>query len=184
VQELFDAMKGQLGAKIADMWQGVDPSIVEREWQGGLAGFRGHELQRGLVAMAGRKFAPTLGEFANMCRPALDPEYAWHEARECLEQRERGERGDWTHPGVFFAAINMKHELRSNEWKKHRAQWARALARSMDQGWRDIPEVPPRVEKNPPAPPVPAPSAVQAYKERLKREQAEKALKDNEGKQE
>src|SRR6186713_2651596 len=105
VEHVFDRLKGQFGGKLADLWapvlhvpaarpgdpQPLDvPNIVEREWMDGLAGFRRHELERGCTACSdGRIFPPTLGEFKLLCRPCLDPEWAWHEARECLLQRDR-----------------------------------------------------------------------------------------------
>lgn len=148
VQYVFDSMKGQLGAKVADMWQGVDPSIIEREWSAGLAGFQRSELERGLMACRDRKFAPTLGEFTNLCRPALDPEYAWHEALDGLRERDGGESGEWTHPAVFFAAINMSVAVRGGEYPKHRTAWARVLKREIANGWREIPKPAMRVERN------------------------------------
>ena len=139
VEHIFDSLKGQLGAKVADMWNGVNPSIIEREWAQGLAGFQRHELQRGIDACAARIFAPTLGEFANLCRPCLDAEVAWHEAYECLEQRDEGHMGDWTHPAVFFAAVKMGPAVSSGDWSRHRKAWGRVLQGELRRGWREIP---------------------------------------------
>ena len=199
VEHVFDRLKGQFGGKLADLWapvlhvpaarpgdpQPLDvPNIVEREWMDGLAGFRRHELERGCTACSdGRIFPPTLGEFKLLCRPCLDPEWAWHEARECLLQRDRGEIGDWSHPAVFYAAIGMSSQVRSGDWRKHKTQWTRNLQGSLSKGWREIPQVPQRKEEKE-GPPVPAPTYAKQLLARERRRLAEKALNESGGTQE
>lgn len=194
VEAVFDRLKGQFGAKLADMWAPVlsappardergnileVPNIVEREWMEGLAGFQRHELQRGCDACSdGRIFPPTLGEFKLLCRPCLDPEYAWHEARECLKQRDAGQVGDWTHPAVFFAAVGMSAEVRSDDWRRHKVKWTRNLHGSLSKGWRQIPPVKERVEEAEHVP-VPAPETTKMALERARLELAEKTLKQS-----
>lgn len=155
---LFDSLKGQLGKKMADLWDGIAPALVEREWSNGLAGFSKHELQRGLDAASTRQFAPTLGEFKMLCRPCLNPEWAWLEAGECLRQRDTGAVGDWTHPAVFFAAAEMSPEVRGGDWQRHRTRWTRTLQRELAKGWREVPAPAMRIEHNaevgPPPPDV------------------------------
>lgn len=140
VRHVFDSLKAQLGnVKMGDLWQGIPVNAIEREWMAGLAGFQKHELQRGIDACATRAFAPTLGEFANLCRPCLNAEWAYWEANECMKQRDAGERGDWTHPAVYFAALEMGAEVRAGEWAKNRTRWTRTLQRQLAKGWREIP---------------------------------------------
>jgi hypothetical protein len=168
VHELFDALKGQLGAKFADLWAGTETHLVEQEWASALAGFRKHEIERGLNATAHRQFAPTLGEFCVLCRPCLNAEHAYWEAAACLMQRDQGELGDWTHPAVFFAACEMSTEVRGGDWRRHRTRWTRLLAAELDKGWREIPKPAMRVEYE--AKPAKPSAAVQAHIDRLKRE--------------
>lgn len=138
-QHVFDSLKGQLGAKMATLWDGIAPDLVMREWGSGLSGFRKQELQRGLDACSERQFAPTLGEFKQLCRPCLNHEWAWLEAGECLRQRDTGALGDWTHPAVFFAAAEMSPEVRGGDWMRHKTRWSRTLQRELAKGWREVP---------------------------------------------
>lgn len=156
VQHVFDRLKGQLGAKMADLWAGVPVNVIEREWMAGLAGFAKHELERGLAACSDRQFAPTLGEFKLLCRPCLNPEFAWLEAQDGLQERETGEIGTWTHPAAFFAAMDMPAEVRGGDWNRHRVRWTRVLAAHMSKGWRSIPAPPLRVPDNTRVGPPPA----------------------------
>jgi hypothetical protein len=105
VQELFKFLEAQFGKKVHDLFGDSDPEDLKNAWSSGLAGFRLRELQRGQEALRSRRFVPTMGEFVLMCRPALDPEYAWHEAQDGLRARDRGEPGEWSHPAVYRAAI-------------------------------------------------------------------------------
>lgn len=124
--------------KMAAMFKGMDPDSVRATWAGGLAGFTKRELRRGLEVLARKVFPPTLGEFANWCRPALDPEVAWLEAEHGLMARDQGEVGEWTHPAVWRAACNMSPQVRTGEFAKHKVRWAyevqRELARGIGEG--------------------------------------------------
>ena len=173
VAVIFDSLKGQLGGKVADLWQGTAPGLIEQEWSRALAGFRRHELQRGIDACATRVFAPTLGEFAQLCRPCLNHEWAWLEAGECLRQRDGGAMGEWTHPAVYWAAVEMSPEVRGGDWQKNRTRWTRTLTREIAKGWRDIPKPAMRVDHN--AKVGPPDPAVRAELARLAREAKERA---------
>lgn len=139
VARIFERLTAQLGSKVADLWAGVPPANVQAEWADALAGFHATEIERGLKACQTRAFAPTLGEFCRLCRPALDPEFAWLEAGHCLRQRDKGEMGDWTHPGVFRAGCEMSMEARGGNWKEHRKRWEWTLQRELAEGWSEIP---------------------------------------------
>lgn len=146
VNIIFDSLKGQLGeVKLGALWGNTPKHLIDQEWAAALAGFRKHEIQRGIDACATRPFAPTLGEFVRLCRPALDPEYAFWEARDGLLERDKdGEDGKplmgrWTHPGVFYAAREMSADVRAGDWLKSRTRWTRLLRIEMERGWRDIP---------------------------------------------
>lgn len=148
VAEVFRSLNAQFGAKLADLYAGVPAADVQAEWATRLAGFRRHELERGLAACAARTFAPTLGEFAAQCRPALDPEQAWWEAEACMRQRDEGAIGDWTHPAIYRAACSMPFELRGGDLKQNRKRWAAALKRELAVGFGDgVPPPAIRVEQ-------------------------------------
>jgi hypothetical protein len=140
IELLFTRLSSQLGGKIADLFAGVDQDDVKREWSMGLAGFSGVEMERGLLATARRTFPPTLGEFAVLCRPCLEPEVAWAEASEGLRVREGGDMGQWSHPAVYRAAMLMHYEIRQRSFKEFRKSWDSALQREFAKGWvADVP---------------------------------------------
>jgi hypothetical protein len=144
VVEVFDHLKAMLGPKADDVYAGLDVQFVMDEWAKGLAGFRGREIERGLAACRTRTSPPNLGEFAKLCRPCLDSDAAWIEAEHCLQQRDRGLVGDWTHPAVWRAACSMSREIRAGEataWNRKR--WAAVLGRELEKGWGDeVPQPP------------------------------------------
>jgi len=135
--EIFERLSAQLGTKIADLFAGVDPKLVQAEWAAGLAGFHKAEIARGIAACRERVFAPTLGEFLRLCRPSLDPEWAWYEAGDGLRRRDDGEMGDWSHPAVWRAACVMSSEVRGGDYQRHRTRWVYTLKREFSAGWGD-----------------------------------------------
>lgn len=150
VDALLLSLRAQLGAKFADAFGAVPLEELRGEWAQRLAGFRRHELERGLNACSTRRFAPTLGEFKVLCRPALEPEYAWEEAKAGMAARTVGQKGAWTHPAVYRAASGMDYELRALSFQACRKRWEIALQREMDAGWGDpIPEARPVLEHKP-----------------------------------
>jgi hypothetical protein len=159
VGKLFEQLSGQLGAKLADLYAGIKPETVQGEWAKGLAGFAPDEIRRGLAECSSktRGFAPNLGEFKLLCRPALDPEYAWQEAQDGLQARDRGEVGQWSHPAVWRAACAMPYELRNSTYRAARVRWGRVLSKEFEKGWGDpAPPVPECVEHRPTLTSMPA----------------------------
>lgn len=135
VEAIFTRLSAQLGAKVADLYGGVDPAAVKTEWAEALSGFDPSEISRGITSCQTRVFAPTLGEFLRLCRPALDPEIAWLEAAEGMAARERGHKGEWSHPAVYRAASSMAYELRTSDFKSQRKRWEWLLNREFPKGW-------------------------------------------------
>jgi len=141
VERVFIRLSAQLGAKMADLYNGISPSAVKKEWGEGLSGFEPDEIVRGLKTCQTRIFAPTLGEFLRLCRPALDPELAWLEAAEGVRARNAGQVGQWSHPAVYRAAVVMTFELSSSSFKQCQKTWAWRLEREFAAGWGE--SVPP-----------------------------------------
>lgn len=164
VEEIFDRLTAQLGNKFADLWSGVKAEHIKLEWADGLAGFRGREIMRGLKACQTRVFAPTLGEFVRLCRPALDPEIAWLEARTGLVARRAGQLGEWSHPAVYRASKEMPYELTDKSFKECRKGWEWTLQREFDRGWgEDVPMPPLQLEVKPVVTRPPTAAERQAY---------------------
>lgn len=139
VEKIFTRLSAQLGHKVADLYACVAPEDVKAEWGCALAGFHPAEIGRGLNACQTRVFAPTLGEFLRLCRPALDPELAWIEAVDGLAA---GEGFEWSHPAVRRAARTMPYEIRSQSFAQCRKRWAWTLDREFEKGWEVEPSAP------------------------------------------
>lgn len=158
IDAVLRSLRAQLGARFADAFGAVPLEELRGEWAQRLAGFRRHELQRGIDACSNRRFAPTLGEFKVLCRPALDPEFAWEEAKEGMAARAVGQVGAWTHPAVYRAAQAMAYELRTSAFAGCRRRWEAALARELAAGWGEaVPAPLPAIAHQPLAtrPPTP-----------------------------
>lgn len=120
--------------------------LAKEEWALALADFKPVEIARGLDETAKRKFTPTLGEFANLCRPCLDPEWAFREAEHCMRQRDAGYVGDWSHPAVWRTASTLALEVRQSEYGKVKTRWSFLLKAELAKGWGEaVPQPPLRV---------------------------------------
>ena len=144
---VFTRLTAQFGAKLLDHWAAAQG--VRDEWGQALADLHPLEIDRGLRATQGRAFVPTLGEFMQLCRPALDPETAWHEAAAGMAARDRGNPGEWSHPAVYRAATAFAWELRASTYPAQRKAWALRLQREFARGWGDIPAPTPRIASTP-----------------------------------
>lgn len=107
VESLFKKMAFTYGAKFADQWRGIDPEGVKRNWAEALGVLSSAELCRGVNALVTRDWPPTLPEFLKLCRPAVDPIAAYHEAAEQGALRERGEPDQWSSPAVYWAWVKV-----------------------------------------------------------------------------
>jgi len=95
-----------------------------------------------------------------LCRPALDPEAAYHEAVREMARRDEG-ADQWSHAAIFWAAVEVGgHDLMASTWQTMRSRWRRALEAQLAR--RDLPPVPPR------APALPAPPRAAASPEVLR----------------
>lgn len=101
---------------------------------------------------------PSYKEFVRACRPYMDPEIAYREAVAGIEARRRGERGSWSHPAIYWAAIGMgQHDLLHAAWAVIQKRWEAALISEFaKRQWADIPM---------PAPALVAPGRTIADKE-------------------
>lgn len=144
---VFSRLTAQFGAKLLDYWAST-PGVRD-EWGRALADLHPLEIDRGLRATQARAFVPTLGEFMLLCRPALDPEAAWHEAFSGMAARDRGNAGEWSHPAIYRTAIAFAWELRVSSYPAQRKAWAHTLRRELARGWGEIPPPAPRIANTP-----------------------------------
>lgn len=145
VSKLIAKMHTLYGQKFTQQWAGISPEVLQAEWAEELAGFTGAELSRGLAACRERTFPPTLPEFMVLCRPPLDADEAFHEAVIGLNQRRAGERGDWSHPAIYHAALAVgQFDVLNSTYTSIKGRWGRALSDQMAKGqWEPIPDVAP-----------------------------------------
>lgn len=146
----FAEMTLLYGSRFGQQWAGLTPREIKAAWNQRLANFTPAEIRRGLDACAALDWPPSLPEFMRLCRPALNAEAAYHEAVAGMVARSRGERGDWSHPGIYWAAVRVtSHDLLSVGWQAIRGRWEAALRDVMAKGqWAAVPD---------PAPALPAP---------------------------
>ncbi|NYT38889.1 hypothetical protein ERD78_18770 [Allopusillimonas soli] len=85
---------------------------------------------------------PSLTEFIKACRPNIDPELAFHEAIRGMAQRQRGERGNWSHPAIYHAAVSIgAHDMLHGSYPAMKGRWNRVFADELAKGqWEPIPE--------------------------------------------
>ncbi len=142
IERIFDHMWATFGKKFVDQWAGVEPEKLKAHWAYKLSGFSTAELKRGVDALDKQTFCPTLPEFMRLCRPPVDPLAAYYEAVEGVTARERGEKGNWTHPAIFWASVAVgAHDLKGSTYSQIKQRWENALQAEIDKGaWVDIPE--------------------------------------------
>ncbi|AEV24608.1 hypothetical protein Dsui_0188 [Azospira oryzae PS] len=134
--------------RYGDLWAaryGAFPrSRVMRTWAQDLADMTPDEVTRGVNACRDRKFPPTLPEFRELCRPALDYERAFIEAVEQMRKREIGE-DKWSCAAVYWAGCKLGCDLRAHPYHAIKGRWHAALDDAI-QGIRDgsLPDVVPQ----------------------------------------
>lgn len=85
---------------------------------------------------------PSLTEFMRACRPELNAENAFHEAIKGLTARRKGERGEWSHPAIYYAAVDVgQYDMMNSTYGAMRTRWEKALDAQMAKGqWAEIPQ--------------------------------------------
>jgi hypothetical protein len=142
VESLFARMQAMYGNKFIDMWRDADLPTVKAMWADEMGKLNSEELRRGYGALITRDWPPTLPEYIRMCKPSIDPTVAYYEAVNGMQARERGEHGKWSHPAIFWAAVQVSsYDLKHLGFTQIRTRWEKALADEMEKGeWAAVPE--------------------------------------------
>ncbi len=150
MEKIFQRMEDRYGSLWADRYGAFPRSRVMRSWAEDLADMSRDELARGVSACRDRKFPPTLPEFRELCRPALDYERAFLEAVEQMRKRETG-ADTWSTPAVYWAAVKVGQDLRAHPYAMVKGRWAAALDEAIDavRTGKLTNEIPPRHEALP-----------------------------------
>lgn len=142
IESLFNKMLDYYGAKFADQWRGTDSDTVKRIWAAELGKLTEAQMVAGVEKLKTRDWPPTLPEFIKLCKPSVDPTVAYYEAVNGIQARERGEKGQWSHPAIFWAAIEISaFDLRNQTYSQIKARWEKALSDQMEKGeWAAVPD--------------------------------------------
>lgn len=84
---------------------------------------------------------PSLPEFLRACRPNLEPDVAFFEAVRGMQARRNGERGEWSHPAIFYAAVMVgQHDMLNCSYQQLQSRWSKALSEQLALGrWEPVP---------------------------------------------
>lgn len=141
IDRLFMRLSVMYGQQFAAQWASVNEQAMKAAWAQDLAGFSGEEIAAGVEACKSRRYVPNLPEFMMLCRPALDPVTAHAEAVLGMQDRKRGEIGEWSHPAVYWAAVKLgAHDLLTQSYSVIRGRWEKNLRESFAKGaWEPVP---------------------------------------------
>jgi hypothetical protein len=142
VEKLFERMEALYGSKFLDMWRDANADLVKQLWSEEMGKLSADDLKRGYNALMSRDWPPSLPEFVKLCKPSVDPTVAYYEAVNGMQARERGETGKWSHPAIFWAAVQVSaFDLKNQSYSQIKARWEKALQDEMDKGqWVPVPE--------------------------------------------
>ncbi len=84
---------------------------------------------------------PSLPEFLRACRPQLEPETAFFQAVRGMQARARGDKGEWSHPAIYYAAVRIgQFDLLNLAYTQLEQRWHKALGDQLAKGqWPEIP---------------------------------------------
>lgn len=135
VEQVSAHMLYTYGKRFTDLWGPTKPDVWLNHWAASLAGYSVDEIKRGLAGLEAREWPPTLPEFKRMCRPPVEPQAAFYEALEGVQARERGERGNWSHPAIYWAAVKVgAYDIKNVGYAQLAKRWEAALQGVFDSG--------------------------------------------------
>lgn len=142
--KLFAIMSAMYGKLWFEQWADTPQSVMEEVWRSELQGYSKTEIEAGVAACKKLKWPPTLPQFLELCRPEIDPVFAWKLAGEGIRARQNGEMGNWPDPCIYWAANRIgQFEILNEPLAKHRVSWIAELDRARNQQAKGLlPEVP------------------------------------------
>lgn len=84
IDQLFDRFSLLYGARMANMWEGLNPDRIKQAWRQELAEFDADIIVRaaGMLKEKEKVFPPTLPEFAALCRQTKGLKEPYHSAHQ------------------------------------------------------------------------------------------------------
>lgn len=164
VERLFQLMENRYGNLWADRYGAFPRERVKRSWAEDLVDLTRDELAKGAAACREMKFPPTLPEFRQLCRPALDYEAAWNEAQNNLARRDSGKPMRWSSKAVYWSYVAFgSHDLRNTPYVVAKSRWQKTMNEIVaDERDSGLPEIPPEREA------IPAPGKTSITQEEAK----------------
>lgn len=104
-------------------------------------GITPQDVKAGLKTCRSRyDWPPSCAEFIKACKPSIDSVVAYYEAVNGMQAREKGEMGTWSHPAVFWAAVQISaFDLKNQSYSQLKTRWEAALKEQMAKGaWEAI----------------------------------------------
>jgi hypothetical protein len=135
VERLFQRFFAMYGSRFTSMWSSPDEGMrhqVKEVWAEGLLGYSGSEIRQGLAACKSKIWPPTLPEFLLLCRPAIDVERSWYEAKTGAQERQTGKNGQWSSLAVFWAYVEFgSFDLLHGVYETHKKRWQMILEKKV-----------------------------------------------------
>ena len=143
-EKLFAIMSAMYGKLWFQQWSDTPQYVMEEVWRSELQGYSKIEIEAGVAACKKLKWPPTLPQFLELCRPEIDPVFAWKLAGEGIRARQNGEMGNWPDPCIYWAANRLgQFEILNEPLEKHRVYWIAELDRARNQQAKGLlPEIP------------------------------------------
>ena len=135
-------MQVTYGNLMENMWRNIDKATVMQFWHIKLENLTREEFSRGVKALDRQELPPTLPRFIKLCRPDINFTSAYFEAVRGVQARRNGEKGEWSHPAIFWAASTMTHDLLNLSQSQVEGHWKNELGKQLEKSsWPEIPEV-------------------------------------------
>lgn len=145
IEEIFTALLARYGRNFLDRWDGlVDQEQVKQQWGADLSELSYDELRKGLDACRRVRFAPNCAEFFMLCRPPLNYEALFHEARKQLVKRFHSITKDgmgtdeWSFPALFWAAIELREVIDKAPYEKLKERWRQTLDDHLTKDYKPV----------------------------------------------
>lgn len=142
VEKIFEKMVSTYGVKFLDNYRDIDLQAVKLNWAKGLGELTREEIIRGVNLLKETDWPPMLPQFIKLCKVKINPDAAYYEAINGIAARDRGEIGDWTHPAIYWAMVQVgAFDLKTQGYSAIKGRWENVLEQQMAKGnWSAIPE--------------------------------------------
>jgi hypothetical protein len=131
IERLFGHFSLLYSARLTREWMGNAAEDVKRTWARELAGISERDLIRGLKSLPlherYRDYIPNPMQFADLCRPVLDPDAAFYEAARLWPSR-----AGWSSPAVYWAALSIGNDVRTQPFNVMKARWRQAYMQALE----------------------------------------------------